>query len=130
KTFEEAGAIAAQQFLLGRQFPPKGTRQVFEGIRLHAGNAEGQIPGIALIMYGTAIDVFGTPGRLPNGDQAPADRALIDPALAAFRRLDFKRAFSGQLAAHYDYLRANGASGIDAWIPDAVQAIRASPWPE
>jgi hypothetical protein len=58
---------------------------------------------------GTAIDVFGTKGRLPKGDQGPADRAFIDAALAAFRRLDFKRAFTAQLTGHLDYLRANGA---------------------
>lgn len=131
KTFEEAGAIAAQQFLAGRQFRPDGVREVFEGIRLHAGNAGGQVPGIALIIYGTGIDVFGTTGgRLPNGDQNPADRALIDAALAAYRRLDFKRAFTAQLAGHLEYLRANGGSGIDAWITDAIPGILASSWPE
>jgi hypothetical protein len=130
KTFEEAGAIAAQQFLVERQFAPKGTHEVCEGIRLHAGQAKGQVPSIALIMYGTAIDVFGTNGRLPKGDENPADRALIDAALAAFRRLDFKRAFTAQLTGHLDYLRANGASGIDSWIPDAMKDILASPWPE
>jgi hypothetical protein len=130
RTFEEAGAIAAQQFLAERQFHPKGTHEVSEGIRLHAGQAEGQVPSIALIMYGTAIDVFGANGHLPKGDQSPADKTFIDAALAAFRRLDFKRAFTAQLTRHLEYLRANGASGIDPWIPDAIQGILASPWPE
>src|SRR5262249_42806184 len=107
KTFEEGGAIAAQRFLAWRRFPSERTHDVFEGIRLHAGNAEGQVPNISLLMYGSAIDVFGTiGGRLPKGDQDPDAKNLIDAALAAFRRLDFKRKFTGALTGHLQYLRA------------------------
>ncbi|MGF6483696.1 HD domain-containing protein [Paraburkholderia sp. JPY419] len=92
--FEVDGADAASRFLEGNHYPTDKVDLVWDAIALHtsAGIADRKQPEVALIHFGTHVDVFG----LRLDEITPS---LVDEILELYPRVGMKTSFIEALTA-------------------------------
>jgi hypothetical protein len=91
--FEVDSADAADRFLIENGYPKPKAELVWDAIALHtsAGIADRKQPEVALIHFGTHVDIFG----LRLDEITPS---LVDDVLSLYPRLGIKAAFTEALA--------------------------------
>ncbi|MEO8274080.1 MAG: HD domain-containing protein [Chloroflexota bacterium] len=91
--FETDGAIAAEAFALDRGVIPERARAIYDVIELHMADDLPPEPAaeVVLLWDSTGTDVTGH-------RYADVRRAIVPQVLAAYPRLDFKRAFGALFA--------------------------------